>query len=196
MALSADEIDTLLRHYLVLLDTYTTLRTRLTALQASVNQQIARANFTSERGRRYGQDDYDDRMQASIQLVIAEGSSFTISKTTEESVKEKDPKPQEGKDAGDTDEKEAEQLDGEKQKRKKKNDPLRQFGVLVPQALRLAQSEAEKMVMEIVPQLVSVDQEMREVEIQVRRARKYTAKAESRARKEALHDSVSKAVST
>jgi hypothetical protein len=52
-------------------------------------------------------------------------------------------------------------------------DPLRMFGILIPQALRLAQGGAIKMVEEIVPKLV------KEVEIKIRRARKFRAKAEA-----------------
>ena len=61
----------------------------------------------------------------------------------------------------------------------KPKDPLRMFGILTPQALRLAQGEAIKMVEEIVPKLVQVDAEMKEVEIKIRRARKFRAKAEA-----------------
>ncbi len=61
----------------------------------------------------------------------------------------------------------------------KPKDPLRMFGILTPQALRLAQGEAIKMVEEIVPKLVQVDDEMKEVEVKIRRARKFRAKAEA-----------------
>jgi hypothetical protein len=53
------------------------------------------------------------------------------------------------------------------------------FGILTPQALRIAQGRAVKMVEDIIPQLVSVNAEMKEVEIQIRRARKHKAKAEA-----------------
>lgn len=61
----------------------------------------------------------------------------------------------------------------------KPKDPIRMFGILTPQALRLAQGGAIKMVEEIVPKLVSIDEEMKEVEIKIRRARKHRAKAEA-----------------
>jgi hypothetical protein len=47
------------------------------------------------------------------------------------------------------------------------------FGILVPAALRSAQSSAVTMVEKVIPQLASVDAEMREMEIRIRRARKY-----------------------
>jgi hypothetical protein len=72
---------------------------------------------------------------------------------------------------------ETEKEDGE-EKHKGKRDPLRMFGILTPQSLRTAQKEAVEMVEGIIPRLVSIDAEMKEVEIQVRRARKFRAKAE------------------
>ena len=65
-----EHIDSLLERYLALLDEYTQLRDRLSRLQSGVYQGIARANFSAERGLRYGQDQYDDRMQASRRLDI------------------------------------------------------------------------------------------------------------------------------
>ncbi|KAL2271805.1 hypothetical protein VTJ83DRAFT_1176 [Remersonia thermophila] len=73
---STEVIDALLERYLTLLDEYTSFRSQLNALQASMYQCIARANFAAERGvRYYGQDYYDERMQAGrhvhIRLVCA-----------------------------------------------------------------------------------------------------------------------------
>ncbi len=58
-------------------------------------------------------------------------------------------------------------------------DPIQMFGLFSPPALRSAQAEAIKMVEEVVPRLVSIDAEMREVEIAVRRARKHRGKLET-----------------
>ncbi|KAI3344084.1 hypothetical protein F4824DRAFT_32588 [Ustulina deusta] len=66
-----DHIDGLLERYLHLLHGYTSLREELTALQTGMYQNIARANFAAERGVRFGQDYYDDRMQASRRLAIS-----------------------------------------------------------------------------------------------------------------------------
>jgi hypothetical protein len=65
------------------------------------------------------------------------------------------------------------------EKGRRPKDPIRMFGILTPQALRLAQGGAIRMVEEIVPELVSVDAEMKEVEIKIRRARKQRTKAEA-----------------
>lgn len=71
---STQTIDALLRRYLTLLDEYTTLRTSLNSLQSSVFQSLARANFVSaqQHGRPYGQDYYDERMQALRRVVVSE----------------------------------------------------------------------------------------------------------------------------
>jgi hypothetical protein len=66
-----NHIDGLLERYLYLLHEYTCLREALTALQTGIYQNIARANFSAERGVRFGQDYYDDRMQASRRVVIS-----------------------------------------------------------------------------------------------------------------------------
>lgn len=60
-------------------------------------------------------------------------------------------------------------------------DPLRWFGVLTPLALRQTQACAVEVVERIVPRLVMIDIVMREVEIEVRRAKKRRAKREAAA---------------
>ncbi|KAI1427045.1 hypothetical protein F5Y12DRAFT_226896 [Xylaria sp. FL1777] len=72
-----DHIDSLLERYLHLLHEYTCLREELTALQTGMYQDLARANFAAERGMRFGQDYYDDRMQASRRLAISYNSQET-----------------------------------------------------------------------------------------------------------------------
>lgn len=71
--LDSTTIDTLLERYLALLDEYTTLRSSLNGLQTGIYQNIARANFSAERGIRYGQDHYDDRMQATRRVQVKRG---------------------------------------------------------------------------------------------------------------------------
>ncbi|TLS23609.1 uncharacterized protein PpBr36_05850 [Pyricularia pennisetigena] len=71
------EIDNLLERYLGLLDEYTKLREALGATLRSMYQNIARANFSAERGMRYGPDHFDERMQAvrKLRVVDAEPGS-------------------------------------------------------------------------------------------------------------------------
>lgn len=56
-------------------------------------------------------------------------------------------------------------------------DPLNWFGILVPPVLRTSQSNFKDAASDFVPALASISKEMREVEIEVRRARKRIRKA-------------------
>lgn len=56
-------------------------------------------------------------------------------------------------------------------------DPLNWFGILVPPALRTAQSNFEGAVSDLVPALASISEEMKRAEIEVRKARKKIRKA-------------------
>lgn len=58
------------------------------------------------------------------------------------------------------------------EKSKSIRDPLHWFGVLIPPALRASQSHFKNATMEIIPALVSLEKELTEVEIEVRRTRK------------------------
>lgn len=64
-------------------------------------------------------------------------------------------------------------------------DPLNWFGILVPSALRRTQSSFKTVAEEIVPRIATMDREMRQVEIEVRRVRKKMLQAEKRAAKAA-----------
>ncbi|KAI0016659.1 hypothetical protein F4780DRAFT_666314 [Xylariomycetidae sp. FL0641] len=193
--MEAGHIDALLERYLHLLHEYTSLREQLGSLQAGVYQNIARANFTAERGMRFGQDQYDDRMQASRRLAIAtedrDTPSFTVTAIEPESQSEKTdssgPITDEGMDAKDGTDTASSCQDGEQddrsKKAEKKKDPLRWFGLLTPMPLRQAQAKSIQAVEQIIPRLVTVNAEMAHVEIEVRRARKKRSKAEAAAAK-------------
>lgn len=62
----------------------------------------------------------------------------------------------------------------------KPKDPIRMFGILVPQALRTAQSESINAVETIIPRLATVNKQMEALEIEIRRKRKHRAKAEAK----------------
>ncbi|OLN93891.1 Vacuolar ATPase assembly protein VMA22 [Colletotrichum chlorophyti] len=186
-------IDGLLERYLLLLDEYTTLRERLSKIQAGMYQNIARANFSAERGVRYGPDYYDERMQASriLSVSVPEGKKvpcFEVVKAAEATEDAETPGPA----AGDVNEAVAGDegltsdagLKPEKKKEKKRNnDPIRWFGILAPLPLRQAQALSVQAVQNIIPRLVSVNVEMMDVEIEVRRAQKKRAKAEAAMKK-------------
>ena len=70
-----------------------------------------------------------------------------------------------------------------KDKNTQPRDPIWMFGFFIPPSLRIAQKEAINMVEAIIPQLVSIDTEMKDTEIRIRRARKHRAKAEAEIQK-------------
>lgn len=186
--MSQEHIDELLVRYLGLLDEYTALRQELSKVQASVYQNIARANFSAERGLRYGQDHYDERMQATRRLELtvdeAGGSVFKISDTT---AVEKTTQ-----DDGDSEDKEKEEKpEGDKPdkaKATKHRNPLHWFGLFAPMPLRNAQSQSIDVVERVIPRLLSVNAEMQSLEIEVGRARKRRAKADAAQKKGAVSE--------
>ncbi|KND92379.1 hypothetical protein TOPH_03256 [Tolypocladium ophioglossoides CBS 100239] len=174
MAAEQQHIDELLERYLGLVDEYTQLRRELSQLQADVYQNIARANFSAERGLRYGRDQYDERMQATrvvgVSVDASDVPTFTVSTATATA------------DAATGTEDERQREDG-KEEAPGARDPLRWFGLLAPMPLRKAQGLSAEAVERVVPRLVSVSAEMGGVEIEVRRARKRRAKALAAERK-------------
>ena len=56
-------------------------------------------------------------------------------------------------------------------------DPLNWFGILIPPALRASQSSFKSAVIDIIPALANTTNEMKKVEIEVRRTRKWLKKA-------------------
>ncbi|KKO98423.1 hypothetical protein THAR02_09466 [Trichoderma harzianum] len=194
-------IDSLLERYLTLIDEYSRLREELSKLQAGVFQNIARANFTGERGMRYGQDHYDERMRALRVLDIAPGGDDvpifaikSLNSPVDDEVQKEDEKYEDSPDgdkadtqanseANPEDEQSPEDQSEEKEKEEKMKtkkatyNPLRWFGILAPAPLRTAQTLSIQAVEEVIPRLISVNTEMEHVEIEIRRARKKRAKA-------------------
>ncbi|PBP27052.1 hypothetical protein BUE80_DR001950 [Diplocarpon rosae] len=168
LALS-DEIDNLLTKYLSLLNTYTSIRGQLSAAQASIYLSLARANFHAERGVRYGQDFYDERAMLPGRMcrIAPDTGSYHFEVTDTADVSEEADISQ-ARAAGHEDE--------GKHGKSCIPDPLRMFGFAVPNALRETQAQARGM-LDLVPRLLSVDARMRELEIEIRRARKKRGKA-------------------
>ncbi|KAK9775018.1 hypothetical protein AB5N19_12570 [Seiridium cardinale] len=189
--MEVNEIDALLERYLQLLHEYTTLRTELSNLQTGIYQNIARANFSAERGMRYGPDFYDERMQATRRIKVATSNGDNLSlkvasteETTEPLGASSDAPKSEGReiDHSDVDDR-LEETEMKTNQRPKRKDPLQWFGLLTPLPLRQAQGQSIRAVEQVIPRLISINVEMQQVEIEVRRARKKRAKAEAVAKK-------------
>lgn len=175
-------IDELLERHLGLLDEYTRLQQRLSKLFAGMFQDLARANFSAERGMRYGRDHYDQRMKASRRLSVEvrdmDVPVFAISYTGS------------GDEAGDEAESKAAADDengGEhkqgKAEPRQSNDPLRWFGLFASGPLRVVQQQSIESVESVIPRLASVNAEMLATEIDIRRARKRRTRAAATERK-------------
>ncbi|KAL8952208.1 MAG: hypothetical protein Q9222_001863 [Ikaeria aurantiellina] len=142
---------------------------------------MMRANFTNPNRIRYGQDFYDARMQASTTFDVHSSlknstelelllHSLRVTTTLEKSeMTARVP--------------EFEDEDGEeslaRSTRKAKStstvpaqDPLRWFGILVPAALKASQASFRKTVTGTIPDLANVSNEMKQLEIEIRRTRK------------------------
>lgn len=63
---------------------------------------------------------------------------------------------------------------------------MRMFGLLTPSTLRAAQKEGIQMVEDTIPNILAVDAQLKELEIAIRRARKFLGKATEREEKETL----------
>ncbi|MCJ1356104.1 MAG: hypothetical protein MMC33_006098 [Icmadophila ericetorum] len=193
-------LDEALTRYLNLLHTYQSLRTDLNKHLSSVCSlpysqttqglpralqgfqklmktqgfiSLAQANFSSASnrggGRRYGEGDFDGRMRAGVGVNLNATAEGLKDKPAFESM---DLKPELDLKSF------TEKSKSSKFKSKKiPTDPLSWFGILVPQALRAAQTEFKAAVLGQVTQLASVVREMEGVEIEVRRLRKRIGKA-------------------
>ncbi|KAF2856530.1 hypothetical protein T440DRAFT_1897 [Plenodomus tracheiphilus IPT5] len=199
-----EELDGLLERYLYTLDEYQKLREELSKQLSSGYMSLAQANFhNSSSAIRYGKDCYDDRMQANRTVHMSEilddnspsgRSHFTIRKQNE--VKPSDPSDVESlsekKSAEKTtssdspdrsaadDEKSRHEREQEEEKASnssmKSPDPLRWFGILVPPALRTAQSTFITAVEGPIARLATVAMDMRSQEIEIGRMRKQIKK--------------------
>merc|ERR1712000_45587 len=204
-AMDQSHIDALLGRHLLLLDEYTQLRDRLAKLQSNMFYQLARANFETQRGFRYGSDQYDARMKASRQLQIFEDAEDGMTWTIQDAVPDAEPeKKEEEQHEGEEEEKvshddklaeeleeklglsndgaeaESEEPAPQAEQQRKIGDPLRWYRLFPPASLRTAQSASIEAVQEVIPRLVTVDVKMQQLEIEIRRARKKRAKAEEK----------------
>lgn len=164
------------------------------------HSHISRANFTSSSSHHYGQDFYDERMQASGTLALtcnmdsnpvplggeaisgrpqwaeeyAEYSLYTtLSPISDSQVKadECDQEEEAGEDKGETARAKSSIT------KAKRNDPLRWFGILTPPSLKAAQLSAIQLV-DAAVKLASKEAKMNALEIEIRRARKRKLKLE------------------
>ncbi|KAI9842983.1 MAG: hypothetical protein M1837_006720 [Sclerophora amabilis] len=175
----SQSLDQLLEHYLSLLDQYQTLQRQMASALSSGYFSIAQANFVAPSRIRYGQDFYDGRMQANRTLSIEPRSSSdeqsprlsirllpeSTSSTDNEPVpaSKSTPSPAETASRGH----ETASAAPKKTVQEKSRDPLRWFGILVPQPLRAAQADFIRTV-DLAPQLAEMNIRMKQAEQGIR----------------------------
>lgn len=197
-----DRLDGLWTQYLQLLDDYT-------AAQASIQKHLAagyfsltQANFQSA-GKRYGRDSYDDRAVALTRVEVTDGGKVTIEKAEESRREEGDverrqnrngaeavqqmpsPSPTPEPESKTATAKSSASADNDAASEETSADsitlkePLRWFGILIPQSLRSAQKSFSSTVLDQdgVAKAVNAACGMRDVEAEVRKLRKAIKRA-------------------
>lgn len=197
----AEELDELLERYLHTLDEYQRVRSVLSKQLSSGYMSLAQANFhNSSSAIRYGKDCYDDRMQAIRKVHMSEilddssrsgrshfsiklqGESGSTESSKSEVPKEKEIPEEQTLDTSlpTSNEGSAQEPEQEKEDSSegsvKPPDPLRWFGILVPPALRTAQSTFIAATEGPIARLATVAMDLRNQEIEIGRMRKQIKK--------------------
>ena len=195
-----DHLDSLWTAYLTYLDAYTSAQKLLQKHMSAGFLSLARANFNSRVGvRRYGPDYYHERAIATRRVTVSveDGASNPTLETiqwspprTESDIDSE--APVEVEKTGDNEE-DVKQLPSppgtpepdpditpsEKDTRiPLPSDPLKWFGILVPQALRSSQASFCVAVDEAVADAANAAKSMRSTEAEIRKLRKELRKAE------------------
>ncbi|KAF1913531.1 hypothetical protein BDU57DRAFT_540941 [Ampelomyces quisqualis] len=174
-------LDELLEKYLHTLDQYQKTREQLSRQLSSGYMSLAQANFQNRSATHYGQDSYDERMQAARKVVIEadasatakDGISFSVTCEKELAASNQDST---SNDDSNDESKKPSKSPGESKKTAKTGDAIRWFGILVPPALRSAQSSFVSAVEGSVPQLATITKDLRIQEIEIGRVRKQIKK--------------------
>ncbi|KAF2674397.1 hypothetical protein BT63DRAFT_449389 [Microthyrium microscopicum] len=156
-------LDALLEQYLYLLDEHQKARETLHKSLSLGFISLARANSSAQGGKRFGQDDYDYRMQAT-KLVQVDSLNKDVLKYSVLASKISEATPD--KTISSTEAESSQQADD------KPNDPIRWFGMIVPNALKDTQAQFVTAVGESVPQILNISTQMRQLEIDIGRSRK------------------------
>ena len=202
-----DQLDSLWTVYLHHLDAYTSAQTVLQKHMSAGFLSLARANFDSRSHvRRYGQDYYHDRAVATrrVNISLEDGTSkpslgviqwsqpptepeidsetlVEVERTgeNEQDVKQlPSPPGTPEREPPETDAKEDATPSEKRNQVPLQSDPLKWFGILVPQALRSSQASFCGAVDEAVVDAVNAAKGMRSTETEIRKLRKEILKAE------------------
>jgi len=176
----SQRLDELLEQYLHLLDQYTVLREELSKSFSSGFFSLAHAQRASTlgAGRRYGHEYYDERMKAQRVVKIDEerqpdGLVWNVGRKVAPTMTAGDAgsRAKEEHAAVQPGEKHEQMEENNKKERRKQDpatrDPITWFGILAPSSLRQCQSHFTDAVENQIPNLLSVESDMRRVEDQI-----------------------------
>ncbi|KAL6712408.1 hypothetical protein ACN47E_000285 [Coniothyrium glycines] len=193
-------LDASLERYLKTLDEYDRAMKEVSKQLSSGYMSLAEANFHNPSPAiRYGQDCYDQRMQASRKVLISEESLghgrhgrlvVSISTETRDGARSKDDNPSEGhlhqegkavspEEPPETNTQPAKDAATEQDSPPEttaSRDPLRWFGILVPPALRTAQATFIAALQDPIAHLATVTRDLRSQETEIGRLRKQIKK--------------------
>jgi hypothetical protein len=202
-----DQLDALWEKHLILLDSYHRAQQQIASHFSRGFFDLAQATFKSTTRVRYGQEYYDDRMQATTRFEasvdrqdtphLALKVNDTPSPSTKPSNKdatEKSPVSSEESDKKDQEDKSEEQgqndePDKSKQEDKpedkekalnKVRDPLHWYGILVPPSLRSSQKSFNSAIHSPVMDAANSAQALHRVDMDIRKLRKDIKKAEKK----------------
>lgn len=197
-----DQLDALWDKHLTLLDAYHQAQQQIARHFSSGFFDLAQATFKSTTRVRYGQEYYDDRMQATTRfeasidnkdvsclalrnndipsLSTKDMARETTKESTEKSqVPDKEPNKQTHEDKSEEQEENIKSEDKE-QAHTKIRDPLHWYGILVPPSLRASQKSFNSAIHDPVITAANSAQALRRVDMDIRKLRKDIKKAEKR----------------
>jgi hypothetical protein len=202
-----DQLDALWEIHLILLDSYHQAQQQIARHFSSGFFNLAQATFRSTTRVRYGQEYYDDRMQATtrfeasvndrdiphLALKVNDTPSTSTKPLNEDSSEKpsdanempdeqrKYDKPEEQGEKDNPEEQEQEDKPDDKEKAHNKvRDPLHWYGILVPPSLRSSQKAFNSAIHDPVIDAVNSAQALHRVDMDIRKLRKDFRKKEKR----------------
>ncbi|KAG9570778.1 hypothetical protein KCU71_g1100, partial [Aureobasidium melanogenum] len=203
-----DQLDALWEKHLILLDSYHQAQQQIARHFSSGFFHLAQATFKSTTRVRYGQEYYDDRMQATTRfdasvddqdlprlgLKVNDTTSPSTKDSTNESSDEKEedtptqqptppstpPTESEELPEEQSHENKSEAADDKESKQKKVRDPIHWYGILVPPSLRSSQNSFKSAIQDPIVEAANSAQALRYVNMEIRKLRKDIKKAEKR----------------
>ncbi|KAF4549269.1 Hypothetical protein D9617_22g066140 [Elsinoe fawcettii] len=171
--------------YLGFLDQYSKAQQEISKYHSTGIFSLAEANFKNTTRTRYGQDYYDERMQAATRYSVADTASKSLKLERKESSQACMPptnSSSKGKAVNGDEDSAGDSVAQEETEPSHGNDtvpdPIKWFGILVPPQLRACQREFLAMATGPVITAINASRSLREVEADIRRLRKDIRKAE------------------